>query len=261
MIELHNLTKYIDGNRIVENISFSVGKGEILGFVGPNGAGKSTTLRMLACATAPTRGTATIAGLDLVRDEMAIRRILGFQPETPALYEFMKVRHYLQFMARLRGIPPAEVAAAVDEAVARCKLTPMMNREIGKLSKGYRQRVGLAQAIIARPQVLLLDEPTASLDPEQISETRQIIRDYAQNAAVIFSTHILQEIRHVCDRIAIIKHGTIRHTEMVRTPATRIGVMSGTSSVTNPGTSATPNPDLLVGADDIEQRILAYMKD
>jgi ABC-2 type transport system ATP-binding protein len=128
----------------------------------------------------------------------------------------MKVRHYLRFMAELRGIPTSGVESAVDEAIERCKLARMTNREIGKLSKGYRQRVGLAQAIIARPTVLLLDEPTASLDPEQINETRQIIRDYAVNAAVIFSTHIMQEIRHVCDHIAIIKNGTIRHTETLR---------------------------------------------
>lgn len=217
MIEVQNLSKRIDGNSIVKDISFSVGKGEILGFIGPNGAGKTTTLRMLSCAVSPSSGTATMAGFDLVRNDREIRQILGYQPETPPLYPFMKVRKYLHFMAKLRNIDNALIHGAVDDAIDRCKLSTMVNREIGRLSKGYRQRVGLAQAILAKPRILLLDEPTASLDPEQINETRSIIRNCADDAAVIFSTHIMQEIQHVCDRIVLIKNGEIRHKQHIRT--------------------------------------------
>lgn len=216
MIQVESLTKKIDGNVIVRDISFQVDAGEIMGFIGPNGAGKTTTLRMLACAMAPSSGTATLAGFDLRTQDHEIRKVLGYQPETPPLYPNMKVLHYLQFMAELRAIPASRRRQAVDTAIQKCRLETMTGREIGKLSKGYRQRVGLAQAILASPKILLLDEPTASLDPEQINETRGIIRNCAEDAAVIFSTHIMQEIQHLCDRIVVIKQGQVRYTEHIR---------------------------------------------
>ncbi|TVR15199.1 MAG: ABC transporter ATP-binding protein [Balneolaceae bacterium] len=209
MLDVRNLTKKIDGKTIVENISFTLNEGEILGFVGPNGAGKTTTLRMLACCTLPASGNATLDGLDLVKDDMQIRRKIGYLPEVPPLYEHMKVVTYLRTIARFKGIPASEQNRAVDEVIERCLINKMNVREIGKLSKGYRQRVGLAQAILGNPRLLLLDEPTSGLDPGQISEMREIIRSAAKDSMVIFSTHILQEIQNLCHRIVLIKNGAL----------------------------------------------------
>jgi ABC-2 type transport system ATP-binding protein len=247
MIDVKSLSKSIDGNPIVTDVSFRVEKGEILGFIGPNGAGKTTTLRMLACATAPTSGTAEMFGLDLIRDDMEIRRILGYQPEVPPLYPFMSVIDYLKLVARLRGLRGRTIIGAVDEAIQRCKLTSMSRRDIGRLSKGYRQRVGLAQAILARPKVLLLDEPTASLDPAQINETRSIIQEYARDAAVIFSTHIMQEIRYLCHKIVVIKGGEVKLRQQIR------------HSDTAGNTDTNPHP--LPSDSELEQTILHYMVD
>ncbi len=211
MLSVKNLTKNIDGKPIVEEISFDLEDGEILGFVGPNGAGKTTTLRMLACCTAPNSGTAALNGLDLVNDDLEIRKRIGYLPEVPPLYEYMKVRTYLTTIARLKGIPKNKQIMEVDRTIERCYIGDMAKREIGKLSKGYRQRVGLAQAILGDPELLLLDEPTSSLDPGQISEMRDIIREASGKSMVIFSTHILQEIQHLCDRIVLIKNGKVRY--------------------------------------------------
>ncbi len=211
MLSVKSLTKKIDGKTIVEDISFDLNEGEILGFVGPNGAGKTTTLRMLACCTAPASGTATLDGFDLVKDDMAVRKQIGYLPEVPPLYEYMKVRTYLETIAGFKGIPKENRKYAVERSIERCFIGTMATREIGKLSKGYRQRVGLAQAILGDPRLLLLDEPTSSLDPGQISEMRDIIREAAGNTMVIFSTHILQEIQNLCDRIVLIKNGKLRY--------------------------------------------------
>ena len=211
MLEVRNLTKKIDGKTIVKDISFSLGEGEILGFVGPNGAGKTTTLRMLACCTLPASGTATLDSFDLVKDDMQIRRKIGYLPEVPPLYEHMKVATYLRTIARFKGIPANRQKGAVDEVIERCFINKMSVREIGKLSKGYRQRVGLAQAILGNPRLLLLDEPTSGLDPGQISEMREIIRRAAKKSMVIFSTHILQEIQNLCHRIVLIKNGELTY--------------------------------------------------
>ncbi len=211
MLSVQNLTKNIDGKTIVEDISFDLNEGEILGFVGPNGAGKTTTLRMLACCTAPASGTATLDGLDLVNDDLEIRKRIGYLPEVPPLYEYMKVRTYLETVARFKGIPKNDQKDAVERSIERCYIGEMAKREIGKLSKGYRQRVGLAQAILGDPRLLLLDEPTSSLDPGQISEMRDIIREASGDTMVIFSTHILQEIQNLCDRIVLIKNGKLRY--------------------------------------------------
>lgn len=211
MLSVKSLTKKIDGKKIVEDISFELNEGEILGFVGPNGAGKTTTLRMLACCTAPASGTATLDGLDLVKDDLAVRKQIGYLPEVPPLYEYMKVKAYLETIAGFKGIPKKERKLSVERSIERCFIGEMSTREIGKLSKGYRQRVGLAQAILGDPRLLLLDEPTSSLDPGQISEMRDIIREASGNTMVIFSTHILQEIQNLCDRIVLIKNGKLRY--------------------------------------------------
>ena len=211
MLDVQNLTKKIDGKVIVEDISFQLEEGEILGFVGPNGAGKTTTLRMLACCTMPASGTAKLDGLDLVRDDMEVRRRIGYLPEVPPLYDYLKVRRYLETIAGFKGIPKSEQKEEVEKAIERCYIGEMAKREIGKLSKGYRQRVGLAQAILGDPRLLLLDEPTSSLDPGQISEMRDIIREASGNTMVIFSTHILQEIQNLCDRIVLIKNGKLTY--------------------------------------------------
>ena len=211
MLSVKGLTKKIDGKTIVEDISFDLNEGEILGFVGPNGAGKTTTLRMLACCTAPASGTATLDGLDLIKDDMAVRKQIGYLPEVPPLYEYMKVQAYLETIAGFKDIPKANRKSAVERSIERCFIGAMAKREIGKLSKGYRQRVGLAQAILGDPRLLLLDEPTSSLDPGQISEMRDIIREASGNTMVIFSTHILQEIQNLCDRIVLIKNGKLRY--------------------------------------------------
>lgn len=211
MLSVENLSKKIDGKTIVEGISFELDEGEILGFVGPNGAGKTTTLRMLACCTMPASGTAKLDGLDLVKDDMKIRKRIGYLPEVPPLYEYMKVKIYLETVARFKGITAGKIPGEVDRAIERCYIGQMAKREIGKLSKGYRQRVGLAQAILGDPRLLLLDEPTSSLDPGQISEMRDIIREASGNSMVIFSTHILQEIQNLCDRIVLIKNGKLTY--------------------------------------------------
>jgi len=211
MLDVRNLTKKIDGKIIVEDISFTLNEGEILGFVGPNGAGKTTTLRMLACCTLPASGTAALDGLDLVKDDNRFRQKIGYLPEVPPLYEHMKVVTYLRTIARFKGIPANEQNRAVDEVIERCLINKMSVREIGKLSKGYRQRVGLAQAILGNPRLLLLDEPTSGLDPGQISEMREIIRSAAKDSMVIFSTHILQEIQNLCHRIVLIKNGALTY--------------------------------------------------
>ncbi len=211
MLDVQKLTKKIDGKVIVEDISFRLEEGEILGFVGPNGAGKTTTLRMLACCTMPASGTAKLDGLDLVKDDMEVRKRIGYLPEVPPLYEYMKVRIYLETVAGFKGISKPSLKDEVDRAIQRCYIGDMAKREIGKLSKGYRQRVGLAQAILGSPRLLLLDEPTSSLDPGQISEMRDIIREASGNTMVIFSTHILQEIQNLCDRVVLIKNGRLKY--------------------------------------------------
>jgi ABC-2 type transport system ATP-binding protein len=209
MIEVENLTKKYGRATAVDGVSFRVEKGEILGFLGPNGAGKTTTMRILTCYLPPTEGTARVAGHDVFAQPLEVKRRVGYLPETPPLYPDMNVRDYLDFCARIKGVAAKERKSRVDDAAEKCRVTDVQRTLIGKLSKGYRQRVGLAQAILHNPEVLILDEPTAGLDPKQIIETRELIRGLAGTHTVILSTHILPEVSMTCGRILIINKGRV----------------------------------------------------
>ena len=207
MIEVENLTKFYGPARAIQDVSFTVEPGEILGFLGPNAAGKTTTMRILAGYIPPTSGTARICGHDVLFDSLAARRNIGYLPESVPLYTEMTVRSYLEFFARLRGV--RQVATAVERVVALCGLEGKEGEVIGRLSRGYRQRVGLAQALVHDPPVLILDEPTVGLDPRQIAEVRSLIRSLGGSHTIILSTHILPEASQVCSRVLIINNGRI----------------------------------------------------
>ena len=209
MISVSQLTKAYGPVMAVDHISFEVSRGRIVGFLGPNGAGKSTTLRMLTCYLPPTSGTATVNGFDIFHQSEQVRGSLGYLPENCPLYTEMKVREYLDFRGRLRRMDRAERRRRMDYVVERCWLGAVHNRIIGHLSKGYRQRVGLADALLHNPAVLILDEPTVGLDPTQIIETRKLIRDLGGDHTVVLSTHILPEVEAVCDEAVIISGGRI----------------------------------------------------
>jgi len=209
MIEVRDLTKKYGDRVAVDAISFSVKQGEILGFLGQNGAGKSTTMKMLTCFMSSTSGTASIAGFDVFENPHEVKKKIGYLPETPPLYPELLVSEYLSFVAELRGIPSGDRKKRIDAVVERCQLGDVRNRLIGNLSKGYRQRVGLAQAMVHDPEVLILDEPTVGLDPKQVSEARTLIKSLRSERTVIYSTHILSEVAATCDRIIIIDRGKI----------------------------------------------------
>ncbi len=209
MIEVRNLSKYFGGRAAVKGITFDVEKGQILGFLGPNGAGKTTTMRLLTCYMPPDDGTARVGGFDVFEHSIEVRRRIGYLPETPPLYGDMVVRSYLDFVARIRGLSGTVRRASVDAAIERCGLAKAADRLIGNLSKGFRQRVGLAQAILHDPPVLILDEPTAGLDPEQIIEIRELIKSLGDDHTIIISTHILPEVTVTCTQVAIISYGEI----------------------------------------------------
>jgi ABC-2 type transport system ATP-binding protein len=209
MIALESVSKRYGSKTIIHDVSFDVGKGEIVGFLGPNGAGKTTTMRMIAGYTTPTSGRVTVAGLDMATQNEAAARKIGYVPEHPPLYDVLEVSTFLRFVAKVKGVPAREIAADLDRVVAACRLEAVFRSEIYKLSKGYRQRLGLAQALLGKPEVLLLDEPTAGLDPGQIQETREVIRAFGENHAVLLSTHILPEVTLICQRVAIINHGRL----------------------------------------------------
>jgi ABC-2 type transport system ATP-binding protein len=209
MIALESVSKRYGSRMIIHDISFEVKKGEIVGFLGPNGAGKTTTMRMIAGYTTATSGKVSVAGYDMAtRNEEAARK-LGYLPEQPPLYDVLEVIAYLRFVAKVKGIPKAAVRRELDRVIQACRLETVVDKEIYKLSKGYRQRAGLAQALLGDPEVLLLDEPTAGLDPGQIQETREVIRSFGENHAVLLSTHILPEVTLICSRVAIINHGRL----------------------------------------------------
>ncbi|HLY20314.1 MAG TPA: ATP-binding cassette domain-containing protein [Bryobacteraceae bacterium] len=216
MIKVEGLTKRYARTVAVDNISFEVEKGQIVGFLGPNGAGKTTTMRVLTCYLPPTAGTASVAGFDVLENPIEVKKRIGYLPETPPLYPEMEVSEYLTFVGRLKGISGADIARRVDDVTGRCAIGDVRAKLIGKLSKGYRQRVGLAQAIIHNPDVLVLDEPTAGLDPKQIIETRDLIRHLAGDHTIILSTHILSEVEHSCDRVVIINKGKLVATDSVQ---------------------------------------------
>jgi ABC-2 type transport system ATP-binding protein len=209
MIAAHGLTKLYGTFPAISDISFSVNRGEIVGLLGPNGAGKSTTMRILACILAPTKGTAEIAGHDILRDSMSVRRQLGYMPEVISLYPEMEVTDYLHFVGKMKRLGGNERHARVRQVIEELALGSMARRYIGTLSKGYRQRVGLAQALLNNPEVLILDEPTIGLDPEQAAEFRHLIRGMHGQRTVILSTHILPEVRMTCDRVMIIHQGRL----------------------------------------------------
>ena len=204
MIKVEKLTKRYDNVVAVRSIDFEVEKGQIVGFLGPNGAGKTTTMRILTCFMPPSEGTASVAGYDVLEQPMEVKKRIGYLPETPPLYPEMEVTEYLTFVGKLKGIPSADLARRVSEVEERCAVTDVAYKLISKLSKGYRQRVGLAQAIIHNPEVLILDEPTSGLDPKQIHETRELIRSLAGEHTIILSTHILSEVEQTCDHVIII---------------------------------------------------------
>jgi ABC-2 type transport system ATP-binding protein len=209
MIEVENLTKRYGPTLAVSDVNFEVQKGEILGFLGPNGAGKTTTMRVITGYFPPSEGRVRVAGYDVVEEPLEAKRRTGYLPEAPPVYPDMTVAEYLAFVGRIKGIPRRELKSRLAEVSERCAVTDVQNREIGKLSKGYRQRVGLAQALIHNPEVLVLDEPTAGLDPKQIIETRQLIKGLAGRHTVILSTHILPEAAKTCQRVVVINAGKI----------------------------------------------------
>ena len=196
----------------VRDVSFRVQRGEVVGFLGPNGAGKTTTMRVITGFLPPTEGSVAVAGFDLDRDPLAARRAIGYLPEVPPLYPEMRVRNYVRYVARLKLVPRSECDEKVEKALASCGLAEVATKVIGRLSKGFRQRVGLAQAIVHEPEVLVLDEPTSGLDPQQINEIRRLIRDLAEEEGrtVILSTHILPEVENICKRVLLISGGRIR---------------------------------------------------
>ncbi len=215
MITVKELTKRYARNTAVDHISFEIQKGQIVGFLGPNGAGKTTTMRMLTCFLPPTAGTATVAGFDVLEEPMEVKKRIGYLPETPPLYPEMMTGEYLAFVGSLKGLRGAELNQRIDYVSDRCAVADVRNKQLGKLSKGYRQRVGLAQAIIHNPEVLILDEPTSGLDPKQINETRDLIKSLAGDHTIILSTHILSEVEQICQQVIIISKGKLVATDTV----------------------------------------------
>lgn len=209
MIEVENLTKYYGEIRGIEDISFSIEKGEITGFLGPNGSGKTTTMRILTCFFPPTRGRAKVAGYDVIENPIEVRKRIGYMPETVPLYPDMKVTTYLNFVAESKGMERRQIKKKVSEIMGQCGIVEVAHRLVGNLSKGYRQRVGLAQALINDPEVLILDEPTIGLDPKQVVEIRNFIKDLAGERTIILSTHILPEVSVTCKKVIIIHEGSI----------------------------------------------------
>ena len=247
MIEVDHLTKNYGLVAAIRDVSFSVSPGQIVGFLGPNGAGKSTTMRILACFMPASSGVARVAGYDVFRQSMEVRRRIGYLPENVPLYPDMRVAPYLDFVAEVKGIGRSERRRRVADVMDRCMVADVQNRLIGKLCKGYRQRVGLAQAIVGDPEVLILDEPTIGLDPKQITEIRSLIKSLAGRHTVILSTHILPEVSMVCDGVVIINKGSIVAQGPIDTlvdqffPTARVEVeIAGPSAAVHAGMRAIP---------------------
>ncbi len=213
MIEAHGLTKWYGPVPAIQDVSFEIAKGEVVGFLGPNGAGKSTTIRILTCFMPPTAGSAAVDGLDCLENSLEVRRRIGYLPENVPLYNEMTVRRFLSFVAQVKGVPWKDIRKEVDRVTELCGLESVRNRIIGNLSKGFRQRVGLAQALVNNPPVLILDEPTIGLDPTQIVEIRKLIQDLREDHTVLLSSHILPEVAQICQRVLIINKGRIVATD------------------------------------------------
>lgn len=207
MIEAKQLVKVFGDAEVVSDISFSASKGQIVGFLGPNGAGKTTTIRMLATYLPPTSGTASIAGYDVVKESDQVRSRIGYLPENPPLYGEMRVEEYLAFVAQIKGVPKKQQKSRIEEVMERCIVADVRKKLCQHLSRGYRQRVGLAQAIIGEPEVIILDEPTSGLDPKQIIQIRETIKSLGQDHTVLLSTHILPEVSMVCNKVVIVNQG------------------------------------------------------
>ena len=222
MIEVENLSKSYGPREAIKNLSFQIGKGEVVGFLGPNGAGKSTTMNILSCIMPASSGTAKICGFDVFEQSLEIRKLIGYLPETPPLYSDMVVTDFLAFASRLRNISSRETPLAVDRVIDQCSLKEVKNRIIGRLSKGYQQRVGIAQALVHNPDILILDEPTIGLDPIQIIEIRKLIQDLASSHTIILSSHILPEITQICKRVIIISDGEIAAVDSLEALTTRL---------------------------------------
>jgi len=208
-LQIQHVTKQYDQQLAVDDISFDVQQGEIVGFLGPNGAGKSTTMKMATCFLPPTAGQVIVAGHNVMDNPMAVKKVTGYLPEHNPIYLDLYVHEYLEFIGGLYGIKGKALKSRVGEMIERCGLTREQNKKIESLSKGYRQRIGLAQALIHDPKVLILDEPTSGLDPNQLIEIRKLIKEVSQNKTVIFSTHIMQEVQALCDRVVVINKGKI----------------------------------------------------
>jgi len=215
MIEVRDLTKRYGDLTAVDHVTFTAQKGEIVGFLGPNGAGKTTTMRIITGFLPASGGTVKVEGFDIFDDSHEVRKRIGYLPENPPIYADMTVTSYLEFVGRIKGIPRASLNEAVDRALQRCGLTEVTRRVVGHLSKGFRQRVGLAQAIIHEPSVLVLDEPTIGLDPRQIRDIRALVRELAGQRTVILSTHILQEVAQICQKVVIINEGRVVVEEQI----------------------------------------------
>ena len=271
MIDVQSLSKFYGQRRAIDDLTFKVDKGEILGFLGPNGAGKSTTMKILTCFQPATSGTATVAGFDVFDQPLEVKRRVGYLPETPPVYKEMVVSDYLAYAAALHGIRGNQGKLAVDVALGKCGLGHVAKRIIGNLSKGYRQRVGLAQAIVHNPEVLVLDEPTVGLDPKQILEIRDLIKSFAGEHTVILSTHILPEVQATCSRVLIINEGKIVAIDkleaisarlrkgnvlsvLVRGPSTELGgklrSLAGIGAVAEQGESDGGTRFVVTGKDD-----------
>ena len=222
MIEVQNLTKYYGSKMALDKISFSVKKGEVLGFLGPNGAGKSTAMKIITCFLSPTEGTVKVDGLDVFDNSLEVRKRIGYLPETPPLYMDMTVKDYLEFAAKIKGVRSNRLRQSVNTVVEKCGLTKYYRAYCNSLSKGYRQRVGIAQAMIHEPQVLILDEPTIGLDPIQIIEIRNLIKTFGGDHTVVLSTHILPEVDMTCERVIIISEGKVVAEDSTRNLRARL---------------------------------------
>jgi len=228
LIEVKDLTKSFGERTAVDHVSFVVNRGEILGFLGPNGAGKTTTMRILTGFLPATSGTAQVAGFDVFNDSLEVRKRIGYLPENPPLYLDMTVSAYLEFVARIKNVPAEKRKARVDDAMAKTNITDKRHELIKRLSRGYKQRVGLAQALVHDPEVIILDEPTVGLDPKQIIEVRHLIKGLAGSHTIILSTHILPEVSMTCDRVVIINRGRIA---AIDTPANLTTQLKGVQNV------------------------------
>ena len=227
LIEVKNLVKRYGNQAAVDNLSFTVEKGQILGFLGPNGAGKSTTMNIITGYTSATEGTVTINGLDIFEEPEEVKKMIGYLPEFPPLYPDMTVREYLSFVAELKKVEKSKRKQMIEDIMEDTKITPMADRLIKHLSKGYKQRVGLAQAIMGYPELIILDEPTVGLDPKQIIEIRDLIKELSNNHTVILSSHIMQEVSAVCDTVMIIDRGKLILSDKPENLSSRLGATGG----------------------------------